>query len=69
MENTMVLPFQVARGDMAQPKQYEEGRKAIEGTIVLNAGRVSSEWASQWLLEAIVNLNSTYRKAGLAEDK
>ena len=43
--------------------------KDIEGTIVLNAGRVSSGWASQWLLEAIVNLNSTYREAGLAWDK
>ena len=43
--------------------------KAIEGTIVLIASMVSSEWASQWLLEAIVNLNSTYREAELARGK
>ena len=69
MENTMVLSFQIAQGDMARPKQNDEGKKAIEGTIVLNASMVGSKRAFQWLLEAIVNLNSSYWEAKLTQGK
>ena len=68
MGYTMVCLFKSLRG-MARSERNEEGQKAIDGTIVLNASMVGSKLAFQGLLEAIVNLNSNYREAKLTRGK